>query len=73
MVAMVRKSLAVLTVAVAVVALGGCGRELRAQQGQPITTPSTAADPGHGLRGGVAEAGDRGRDDGASEEVAGDR
>ena len=45
MVGMVRKSLAVLTVAVAVVALGGCGRELRAQQGQPITTPTTAATP----------------------------
>ncbi|WP_110318409.1 M28 family metallopeptidase [Mycolicibacterium moriokaense] len=41
---MVRKSLAVLTVAVAVAALGGCGREVRAQQGQPITpTPTTAA------------------------------
>ena len=45
MVAMVRKSLAVLTVAVAVAALGGCGREMRAQQGQPITTPTTAATP----------------------------
>jgi hypothetical protein len=44
-VAMVRKSLAVLTVAVAVAALGGCGREVRAQQGQPITTPTTAATP----------------------------
>ena len=42
---MVRKSLAVLTVAVAVVALGGCGRELRAQQGQPTTTSTTAATP----------------------------
>ncbi len=45
MVAMVRKPLAVLTVAVAVAALGGCGREMRAQQGQPITTSTTAATP----------------------------
>jgi Zn-dependent M28 family amino/carboxypeptidase len=44
-VAMVRKSLAVLTLAVAVAALGGCGREVRAQQAQPTTTPTTAATP----------------------------
>jgi Zn-dependent M28 family amino/carboxypeptidase len=44
-VAMVRKSLAVLTVAVAVVALGGCSREMRPQQSQPTTsqTPATPA------------------------------
>ena len=44
MVAMVRKSLAVLTVAVAVAALGGCSRELRHQEAQPApTTPATPA------------------------------
>jgi len=42
-----RKSLAVLTVVVAVAALGGCGRdrELRPQQGQPATTSATPATP----------------------------
>ena len=46
MVAMLRKSLAVLTVAVTVAALAGCGRDLRPQQGQSATTstaPATAA------------------------------
>jgi Zn-dependent M28 family amino/carboxypeptidase len=42
---MVRKTLAVLTVAVAVAALGGCGRELRPQPAQPSTTQTTAATP----------------------------
>jgi Zn-dependent M28 family amino/carboxypeptidase len=42
---MVRKSLAVMTAAVAVVALGGCGRELGPQAGQPATTSTTAATP----------------------------
>src|SRR5258708_11964 len=36
---MVRRSLAGLTVVVAVAALGSCGRELRPQQGQPTTPP----------------------------------
>ena len=40
MVAMVRKSLAVLTVAVAVITLGGCSRELRTQDAQPTTSRS---------------------------------
>jgi Zn-dependent M28 family amino/carboxypeptidase len=44
-VAMVRKTLAVLTVAVAVAALGGCGRELRPQPAQPTATQTTAATP----------------------------
>src|ERR1700681_3640839 len=42
---MVRKSLAVMTAAVAVAALGGCGRELGPQAGQPGTTSATAATP----------------------------
>jgi Zn-dependent M28 family amino/carboxypeptidase len=42
---MVRKTLAVLTVAVAVAALGGCGRELRPQPAQPTATQTTAATP----------------------------
>ena len=41
MVPMVRKSLAVLTVAVAVAALGGCSRELRPREAQPATTTQT--------------------------------
>ncbi|MDT7763760.1 MAG: hypothetical protein QOC63_3180, partial [Mycobacterium sp.] len=45
MVAMVGKSLAVLTVAVAVAALGGCDRELRPQAGQPATASTTASTP----------------------------
>jgi Zn-dependent M28 family amino/carboxypeptidase len=44
-VAMVRKSLAVLTVVVAVVALGGCSRALRPQEAQPTTTQTTPATP----------------------------
>jgi len=44
-VAMVRKTLAVLTVAIAVAALGGCGRELRPQPAQPTATQTTAATP----------------------------
>jgi Zn-dependent M28 family amino/carboxypeptidase len=44
-VAMLRKSLAVLTVAVTVTALGGCGRDLRPQQGQSATTATTPATP----------------------------
>ncbi|HVQ50365.1 MAG TPA: M28 family peptidase, partial [Mycobacterium sp.] len=40
---MVRKSLAVLTVTVVVATLGGCGREARPQQGQPVTTAATPA------------------------------
>jgi Zn-dependent M28 family amino/carboxypeptidase len=44
-VAMVRKSLAVLTVVVAVVALGGCAREMRSQQAQPTTTRPTPGTP----------------------------
>jgi Zn-dependent M28 family amino/carboxypeptidase len=40
---MVRKSLAVLTVVVAVVALGGCSREIRQQQTQPTRTETTAS------------------------------
>jgi Zn-dependent M28 family amino/carboxypeptidase len=44
-VAMVGKSLAVLTVAVAVAALGGCDRELRPQAGQPAITSTTASTP----------------------------
>jgi Zn-dependent M28 family amino/carboxypeptidase len=44
-VAMVGKSLAVLTVAVAVAALGGCDRELRPQAGQSATTSTTASTP----------------------------
>jgi Zn-dependent M28 family amino/carboxypeptidase len=44
-VAMVYKSLAVLTVAVAVAALGGCDRELRPQAGGPATTSATASTP----------------------------
>ena len=39
-VAMLRKSLAVLTVVVAVAALGGCSRELRPRHGQPATSAS---------------------------------
>jgi Zn-dependent M28 family amino/carboxypeptidase len=42
---MVGKSLAVLTVAVAVAALGGCDRELRPQAGQPATASTTASTP----------------------------
>jgi Zn-dependent M28 family amino/carboxypeptidase len=42
---MVRKSLAVLTVAVAVVALGGCSREMRTQQAQPTSTQTSPATP----------------------------
>ncbi len=42
---MVRKTLAVLTVAVAVAALGGCGRELRPQPAQPTATQTTPATP----------------------------
>ena len=45
MVAMVRKSLAVLTVVVVVTALGGCSRELRTQAAQPTTTRTTPATP----------------------------
>jgi Zn-dependent M28 family amino/carboxypeptidase len=41
---MVRKSLAVLTAIVAVAALGGCGRELRPQEGQPATAATPATD-----------------------------
>jgi len=44
-VAMVRKSLVVLTVAVAVVALGGCSREMRPPQAQPTSTQATPATP----------------------------
>ncbi len=44
MVAMLRKSLAVLTAIVVVAALGGCGRELRTQQGQPTTAATPATD-----------------------------
>jgi len=44
-VAMVRKSLAALTVVVAVVALGGCNRESRPHQAQPTSTQTTAATP----------------------------
>src|SRR5207248_2441002 len=44
-VGMVRKSLAVLTVVVAVVALGGCSREIRPQQAQPTSTETTPATP----------------------------
>jgi Zn-dependent M28 family amino/carboxypeptidase len=44
-VAMVYKSLAVLTVAVAVAALGGCDRELRPHAGGPATTSATASTP----------------------------
>jgi Zn-dependent M28 family amino/carboxypeptidase len=44
-VAMVCKSLAVLTVAVAVAALGGCDRELRPQAGGPVTASVTASTP----------------------------
>jgi Zn-dependent M28 family amino/carboxypeptidase len=44
-VAMVRKSLAVLTVVVAVVALGGCSREMRSQRAQPTTTAGVPATP----------------------------
>src|ERR1700730_17262812 len=43
---MVRKSLAVMTAAVAVAALGGCGRELGPQAGQPATAATPAADFG---------------------------
>jgi Zn-dependent M28 family amino/carboxypeptidase len=42
-VAMLRKSLAVLTVTVAVVALGSCSRMLRPEPTLPPTTPTTAA------------------------------
>src|SRR5690349_4116828 len=42
---MVRKSLAVLTVAVAVITLGGCSRELRTQDAQPTTSQSAPATP----------------------------
>jgi Zn-dependent M28 family amino/carboxypeptidase len=42
---MVRKSLAVLTVVVAAVALGGCSREVRPQQAQPTSTQTTPATP----------------------------
>src|SRR5258705_3033351 len=41
---MLRKSLAVLTAIVVVAALGGCGRELRTQQGQPTTAATPATD-----------------------------
>jgi Zn-dependent M28 family amino/carboxypeptidase len=45
-VAMVRKSLAVLTVAVAVASLGGCSRDLRPHEAQPgTTTAPTPATP----------------------------
>jgi Zn-dependent M28 family amino/carboxypeptidase len=44
-VAMVHKSLAVLTVVVVVTALGGCSRELRTQEAQPTTTQTTPATP----------------------------
>jgi len=44
-VTMVRKSLAVLTVVLAVVALGGCSRDLHPKQAQPTTSPTTAATP----------------------------
>jgi len=42
---MVRKSLAVLTVVVAAVALGGCSREMRPQQAQPTSVETTPATP----------------------------
>jgi Zn-dependent M28 family amino/carboxypeptidase len=42
---MVRKSLAVLTVVVAVVALGACSRDLRPKEAHPTTSPTTAATP----------------------------
>jgi Zn-dependent M28 family amino/carboxypeptidase len=42
---MLRKSLAVLTVFLAVAALGGCSRDLRRQEAQPTTTQSTPATP----------------------------
>ena len=42
---MVRKSLAALTVVVAVVALGGCNRESRPHQAQPTSTQTTPATP----------------------------
>lgn len=42
---MVRKSLAVLTVVLAVAAVGGCSRDLRRQEAQPTTTQSTPATP----------------------------
>jgi Zn-dependent M28 family amino/carboxypeptidase len=44
-VAMVRKSLAVLTVALAVITLGGCSRELRTQDAQPTTSQTAPATP----------------------------
>jgi Zn-dependent M28 family amino/carboxypeptidase len=44
-VAMVRKSLAVLTVTVVVATLSGCGHGARPQQGQPATTSTTPATP----------------------------
>lgn len=40
-VAMVRRSLAVLTVVVAVATLGGCSREHRSQEAQPTSDPNT--------------------------------
>jgi Zn-dependent M28 family amino/carboxypeptidase len=42
---MLRKSLAVLTVVLAVAAVGGCSRELRRQEAQPTTTQSAPATP----------------------------
>ncbi|OBF31644.1 amidohydrolase [Mycobacterium sp. ACS1612] len=42
---MVRKYLAVVTAVIAVVALGGCSREMRTQHPQPSTTASTPATP----------------------------
>ena len=42
---MVRKSLAVLTVAVAVVTLGGCSRDMRPQQAQPTSAQATQTTP----------------------------
>jgi Zn-dependent M28 family amino/carboxypeptidase len=44
-VAMLRKFLAVMTVVVAVAALGGCSREMRRPQGQPTTTQTGPATP----------------------------
>ena len=63
-----------LTVVVAVVALGGCGRQMRAQQAAAVHHHADrTCDARHGLRHVAAEAGDRRRDDGAPEEAAGDR
>src|SRR5689334_5111047 len=44
-VAMVRRSLAVLAVVLVVVTVGGCSRSMRTQQAQPSTTASTPATP----------------------------